>query len=245
MAQPKITVVNPWHWLDENGHFPEEPKLRAKMIRVAQCIEYAGPMPRGHGRETLIPCRRRPGGKSCTGFLWVLKQTDDAILAFCERCQTDEFLIYEWEDTVWAKGLMEAVNVEQLARERGVEGPQLPTPDNLDERLRRSLVLLGSPLEVERVRALISTAESPVLAVQAVMDSLISAPQSSAMERFLPVLMEAWNETPRPELGGRRPSERYESRPQARPSGKPGRNDPCPCGSGKKYKKCCLGRAIH
>lgn len=21
---------------------------------------------------------------------------------------------------------------------------------------------------------------------------------------------------------------------------KPGRNEPCPCGSGKKYKKCCL-----
>ena len=21
---------------------------------------------------------------------------------------------------------------------------------------------------------------------------------------------------------------------------KPGRNDPCPCGSGNKYKKCCL-----
>jgi preprotein translocase subunit SecA len=21
--------------------------------------------------------------------------------------------------------------------------------------------------------------------------------------------------------------------------GKPGRNDPCPCGSGKKYKRCC------
>jgi uncharacterized protein len=20
-----------------------------------------------------------------------------------------------------------------------------------------------------------------------------------------------------------------------------GRNDPCPCGSGKKFKKCCLG----
>lgn len=24
--------------------------------------------------------------------------------------------------------------------------------------------------------------------------------------------------------------------------GKIGRNDPCPCGSGKKYKKCHLGR---
>src|SRR5437764_926556 len=23
---------------------------------------------------------------------------------------------------------------------------------------------------------------------------------------------------------------------------KAGRNDPCPCGSGKKYKKCCLGK---
>lgn len=21
-----------------------------------------------------------------------------------------------------------------------------------------------------------------------------------------------------------------------------GRNDPCPCGSGKKYKKCCIGK---
>ncbi len=25
-------------------------------------------------------------------------------------------------------------------------------------------------------------------------------------------------------------------------AGKIGRNDPCPCGSGKKYKKCCLGK---
>lgn len=24
---------------------------------------------------------------------------------------------------------------------------------------------------------------------------------------------------------------------------KPGRNDPCPCGSGKKYKRCCLAKA--
>jgi tetratricopeptide (TPR) repeat protein len=30
--------------------------------------------------------------------------------------------------------------------------------------------------------------------------------------------------------------------PFVRPEPKVGRNDPCPCGSGKKYKKCCLGR---
>jgi hypothetical protein len=30
--------------------------------------------------------------------------------------------------------------------------------------------------------------------------------------------------------------------PGAGPSPKVGRNDPCPCGSGKKYKKCCLNK---
>jgi uncharacterized protein len=28
----------------------------------------------------------------------------------------------------------------------------------------------------------------------------------------------------------------------ARVSPKTGRNDPCPCGSGRKYKRCCLGK---
>lgn len=27
-------------------------------------------------------------------------------------------------------------------------------------------------------------------------------------------------------------------------SEKIGRNDPCPCGSGKKYKNCCIGKPI-
>jgi len=30
-----------------------------------------------------------------------------------------------------------------------------------------------------------------------------------------------------------------------RPNPKVGRNEPCPCGSGKKYKKCCGGPTIH
>jgi hypothetical protein len=37
--------------------------------------------------------------------------------------------------------------------------------------------------------------------------------------------------------GGRRVSDRVQNRSG---KNKPGRNDPCPCGSGKKYKKCCL-----
>jgi preprotein translocase subunit SecA len=31
---------------------------------------------------------------------------------------------------------------------------------------------------------------------------------------------------------------------QPRPSKEVGRNDPCPCGSGKKYKKCCLPKHL-
>ena len=33
--------------------------------------------------------------------------------------------------------------------------------------------------------------------------------------------------------------ERPKKKPQVREVPKVGRNDPCPCGSGKKYKKCC------
>ena len=32
---------------------------------------------------------------------------------------------------------------------------------------------------------------------------------------------------------------RHQRRPAARPSAKVGRNEPCPCGSGRKYKRCC------
>ena len=83
VAEPKVTVVNPAHWLDEHGGIPLEPvDLRNRALRVAQCIEYGGPLPRGYWRETLIPCKRRPNGASCPGLMCVLKQSDDAILAF-------------------------------------------------------------------------------------------------------------------------------------------------------------------
>lgn len=30
--------------------------------------------------------------------------------------------------------------------------------------------------------------------------------------------------------------------PIRKEAAEPGRNDPCPCGSGKKFKQCCLGK---
>jgi len=34
--------------------------------------------------------------------------------------------------------------------------------------------------------------------------------------------------------------EKIQVKPITRPGSKLGRNDPCPCGSGQKYKKCCM-----
>ncbi|MBE9531734.1 MAG: preprotein translocase subunit SecA, partial [Proteobacteria bacterium] len=42
-----------------------------------------------------------------------------------------------------------------------------------------------------------------------------------------------------PEVGAAKSEEPEKMKPQTRAGEKVGRNDPCPCGSGKKYKRCC------
>ena len=64
----------------------------------------------------------------------------------------------------------------------------------------------------------------------------------------LQTLQEEWLETPRDALEGKQPKELLEGgrlfpgapvETYRREEPKVGRNDPCPCGSGKKFKKCC------
>jgi hypothetical protein len=51
-------------------------------------------------------------------------------------------------------------------------------------------------------------------------------------------------EWPEPEISGPELSEPEPQKSEPLVSGpKIGRNDPCPCGSGKKYKKCCFGKS--
>jgi hypothetical protein len=61
-------------------------------------------------------------------------------------------------------------------------------------------------------------------------------------------LQNEWKSTPRAAFDGRTPAEMMEDSPGLMPGKvetfrreepRVGRNDPCPCGSGKKYKKCC------
>jgi len=67
------------------------------------------------------------------------------------------------------------------------------------------------------------------------------------LDEVLQELHEEWLQTPREALEGRRPAEVLEGgrlfpgkvETFRREVPKVGRNDPCPCGSGKKYKKCC------
>ena len=60
-------------------------------------------------------------------------------------------------------------------------------------------------------------------------------------------LHEEWLQTPRPALEGKKPAAVLEGgrlfpgkvETFRRQTPKVGRNDPCPCGSGKKFKRCC------
>lgn len=105
-----MLVVDPWHWLDKNGDLPTDNlRLRRQVLRVARFIEYGGPLQALECRETLVDCRRRPGGRPCMGLMWVAKTESGAINALCRICRTDEAMIHNWQETEWAQGMMEAV----------------------------------------------------------------------------------------------------------------------------------------
>ena len=93
----------------------------------------------------------------------------------------------------------------------------------------------------------LALAESPVDIIRQLVEEY-EFESDKDFEELAGSIMVMWNETPRPELGFKAPNEvasaghgrivpiDFANRRKA------GRNDPCPCGSGKKYKKCCLPR---
>jgi hypothetical protein len=52
----------------------------------------------------------------------------------------------------------------------------------------------------------------------------------------------SWTAGAAEELVQRQRTFRKNEKPRTKIANKSGRNDPCPCGSQKKYKKCCLGK---
>lgn len=72
-----------------------------------------------------------------------------------------------------------------------------------------------------------------------------SSDRGKEAAEFLMLDIDGGDETPYRALedlflfSGYQDEDRGIRKPYVRPNAKIGRNDPCPCGSGKKYKKCC------
>lgn len=71
------------------------------------------------------------------------------------------------------------------------------------------------------------------LVAEDVREAAITAETAAVVFPAAQVIVEAFDAA----IEGRRPGERIG--PVVRDAAKVGRNDPCPCGSGQKYKKCC------
>jgi hypothetical protein len=102
-----VLVVDIRHWLLPNGD--AHPSLRTRVLRIARLIEYGGPLPPRHARETLVECSRRPRRKQCPGLLWVAKLDNGALEAHCELCNDETIHISGWDETIWAEGPMPPV----------------------------------------------------------------------------------------------------------------------------------------
>lgn len=108
-----VLIVDPWHWLEKDGGFPTNNlRLRRRIVRVARFIEYGGPLQLGESRETLVECKRRPGGRTCLGLMWVTKTEADAIESFCPVCSSTEAVIHNWQETEWASGMMDPITAD-------------------------------------------------------------------------------------------------------------------------------------
>jgi hypothetical protein len=78
-----------------------------------------------------------------------------------------------------------------------------------------------------------------LLAVASECVRVAGSPLGADFERSVAGLLESGIEAALPE---RLPPRRSAGFTVRRPVAKVGRNDPCPCGSGRKYKKCCAGK---
>ena len=104
-----VRVVDAEHFLPE-GELPEDARVRRHALRIARFIEYGGPLRPGQTRETLIECPCRPERRPCSGLLWVRKTPEDRIEVFCPSCRSLQYVISNWQGTLWAEGPMEPLD---------------------------------------------------------------------------------------------------------------------------------------
>ena len=144
--------------------------------------------------------------------------------------------------------------MSQVLAEIAAEVAPAPAPDTDDE----------EPAALEELDlAQLQQALPPGVDVQQV-EQMLRSPQGAMLADFsafcqergfdgepdeaeMRELHEEWLQTPRPALEGEKPADALDGgrlfpgkvETFRRETPKVGRNDPCPCGSGKKFKRCC------
>jgi hypothetical protein len=109
-------------------------------------------------------------------------------------------------------------------------------PDLLDEEHLREALLDRLPARLDRAAR---ASENAIAIVRALVDFRCETRPNANAWKLGAIFDEA--EAQFPALLEKRGGSEVvpDAQPLTRPGSKLGRNDPCPCGSGRKYKKCC------
>ena len=129
--------------------------------------------------------------------------------------------------------------VDELGDEPG-DQPEM----SMDEQMAALIESLPPGVDPKQVQQMLSTPRGQMLADFGAFCEEKGYEDSD--EELMRIAHEEWLQTPRPSLEGKKPADildggrllpdKVETFRREEP--KVGRNDPCPCGSGKKYKKC-------
>ena len=109
--------------------------------------------------------------------------------------------------------------------------------------------MLPEGVDLDQVKNMLSSPQGALLADFAAFcqERGVELDDGEAMGEEIKLLQKEWLDTSRPTLGGKKPSDEMDRESLfpnkvetfRREDPKVGRNDPCTCGSGQKYKKCC------
>lgn len=154
--------------------------------------------------------------------------------------------------TYLRKGTEQQDRVSWFSKLRGLVAPSTPEK-NFDLELylttrKRSPVELRfhetvqkasrGVLTVEDVQRMANKMHSKVEVMRLLLAQLDLRSQKET-DRFTQHFTKLWDNTPRVDLGGATPAAAQQKGVGDEPARAVGRNDPCPCGSGRKFKRCC------
>lgn len=133
-----------------------------------------------------------------------------------------------------------------------IETPPAAEEAPMDELSMLEGLELPPGVDMEQVKKLMESPQGNIMADFSLFcqeKGVAADSMDKSTMKKIDALREEWMDTPREQFEGKTPREVLAENPEMtmpgkvetfrREAPKVGRNDPCPCGSGKKYKKCC------